>query len=221
MKTLASVILTFIVFKVSSAIDENSAKESPCFNVLHANDPDLDWFSSVKKWYYPLASRLDLYRCAYELLETDYKNIPEYSVYYDSCLEWTIDSNGYTLMGFDGRTRHIKSTTVDNGISDFQSEWSQGMVGRVYSTLTDNKTFLFYATCYSDNQMSWNIFATTKTLSDSTKQQIFDHAKSLGFNPEYFTELRYDSCKRGVAQTQVHTEIGGNDRPLITSTTTT
>jgi len=70
---------------------------------------------------------LDLYRCVHDLKQTDYRNIPEYSVYYDSCLEWNIDSEGFTLMGYNGKVRHLKTTTVGNGISDFKSEWSQGM----------------------------------------------------------------------------------------------
>ncbi|CAL8111377.1 unnamed protein product [Orchesella dallaii] len=206
---------------LSSAIDENSAKESPCFNISHANDADADWLSSVQTWYYPLASRLDLYRCVHDLLETDYKNIPESSVYYDSCLEWTINSDGFTLMGYDGRRRHLKTTAVANGVSDFQSEWSQGMVGRVYSTLTDNKTFIFSAACFEDNQMTWNVFSTTKTLKDSTKQHIFDHAKSLGYNPEYFTEIRYDGCS-SQAHPQSGNEISDNNViPFIKSSTST
>lgn len=169
-----------------------------------------------------MASRLDLYRSVHDLLETDYKSIPEYSLYYDSCLEWGINAEGFTLNGYNGKTRHLRTTTVGQGIADFKSEWSQGifvivvrdtspysifhihsnfflqfigMVGRAYTTLTDNKTFAFTAACFSDNQMSWNVFATTKTLDEATKNQIFEHAKSLGYNPEYFTEIRYDSCK--------------------------
>lgn len=66
------------------------------------------------------------------------------------------------------------------------------MVGRAYTTLTDNKTFAFTAACFADNEMSWNVFATTKTLDEATKSLIFEHAKSLGYREEYFTELKYD-----------------------------
>lgn len=83
-------------------------------------------FSSVKQWYYPLASRLDLYRSAHDLLKLDYKYIPEFSLYYDSCLKWTINPDGFTLHGYNGKTRHLKSTPVSRGVADFKSEWSQG-----------------------------------------------------------------------------------------------
>ncbi|ODM91525.1 hypothetical protein Ocin01_15154 [Orchesella cincta] len=217
MKTLVLLLLVIIV-KVSSAIDEGSAKETPCFNISNAIDPDVDWFSSVQKWYYPLASRLDLYRCVHDLLETDYENIREFAVYYESCLEWTINSDGFTLMGYNGRIRHLKTTTVAQGTSDFTSEWSQGMIGRVYSTLTDNKTFIFSAACFADNQMTWNVFSTTKTLSKATKRQIYEHAKSLGYNPEYFTEIRYETCKN--VASQAHNEIFDNNVIEITNTST-
>lgn len=74
------------------------------------------------------------------------------------------------------------------------------MVGRAYTTLTDNKTFAFTAACFADNQMTWNVFATTPTLDEQTKEKIYEHAKSLGYNPEFFTEIRYDSCKSKSAQ---------------------
>lgn len=68
------------------------------------------------------------------------------------------------------------------------------MKGRAYTTLTDNKTFIFTAACFADNQMTWNLFATKKQLDYSTKREIFAHAESLGYKREYFTEIRYDSC---------------------------
>jgi len=36
-------LLLATVLKTSSAIDEKSAEESPCFNISSANDPDADW----------------------------------------------------------------------------------------------------------------------------------------------------------------------------------
>ncbi len=101
------------------------------------------------------------------------------------------------------------------------------MVGRAYTTLTDNKTFAFTAACFSDNQMSWNVFATTKTLDEATKNQIFEHAKSLGYNSEYFTEIRYDSCKSKneitpttAGQADLKNEVMSSSENEISDTTT-
>lgn len=70
------------------------------------------------------------------------------------------------------------------------------MVGRAYTTLTDNKTYMFTVCCYSDYQITWNVFSTTTTLDYYTVEEIFKHAESLGFKRQYFTEIRYDSCGR-------------------------
>lgn len=70
------------------------------------------------------------------------------------------------------------------------------MNGRAYTTLTDNETFMFTVCCYTDNQIAWNVFSTTKTLNYATRRKIYEHAVSLGFNKLYFTEIRYDSCER-------------------------
>lgn len=54
---------------------------------------------------------------------------------------------------------------------------------------------MFSASCYDDNQMTWGVKSSLQVLPKETVKLIHDHAESLGFKREYFTALRYDSCK--------------------------
>jgi hypothetical protein len=66
--------------------------------------------------------------------------------------------------------------------------------GKGYITLTDNKSFLFYYHCYDDNEATWGVTSTTKTLDEATVKKIHDEAISLGFSEKYFTQIHYDAC---------------------------
>lgn len=136
---------------------------------------------------------MDLYRCVHDLLEQDYSDISEETVQ-KSCLKFKIDSNGYTMTGFNHLVRQIHTTPVGPGIVDYISEWDRGMRGRAYTTLTDNKSYLFTVCCYSDNQVGWNIFSSTPTMSSRAVKEVREHAISLGFSPDHFAGLNYDRC---------------------------
>ncbi len=73
--------------------------------------------------------------------------------------------------------------------------YSTGRSGLSYPILTDNSTFMFTASCYDDDQMTWGVTSSVKSLPKETMKLIYDHAESLGFKREYFTALRYDTCK--------------------------
>ncbi|ODM91524.1 hypothetical protein Ocin01_15155 [Orchesella cincta] len=188
---------------MSSAIQGLSletVKEQPCFNISKNPTPLLDakWALSLDTIYYPLMNTVDLYRAATDLLQMDPKEINTGSIYYDGCLTWQMFSNG-TLMskGYNGLTRAYKTKTEGDNLDIYTFEAEEGDAaysGTVYTTLTDNKSYFFSAVCLNDGEMAWGVGSLTPTLPEETKKTILEHAESLGFKKEFFTELRYDKC---------------------------
>ncbi|CAL8111380.1 unnamed protein product [Orchesella dallaii] len=178
----------------------DAAKEQPCFNISRSPTPlfDMNWAVSVGKFYWPLVSNMDLYRAATDLLQKDSKKISISTVYYDSCITWHLFKDGTLLSkGFNGLGREYKSKPLSDNPDAYQFEPVDGTTmygGTAYTTFTDNKTYFFSAVCLSDGEMVWGVGSPTPTLPEETKKMILEHAVSLGFKKEFFSELRYDKC---------------------------
>ncbi|CAL8111381.1 unnamed protein product [Orchesella dallaii] len=201
----------------AKGLDMESAKEQPCFNISKTVPLDLNWVGTIKTLYYPLMSRLELYRVASDLVHQDPKDISEASVYYDSCFYWNMYTNGTIISrGYNGQTREYKTKLI-NGMEEFEFGPVEGMgySGTVYTTLTDNSTFLFTPFCTDDGEMAWGLGSTLPILSEDTIKLVYEHAESLGFKREYFTELRYDKCD--IETVDVSSNIADDDE--IDSTT--
>ncbi|CAL8111379.1 unnamed protein product [Orchesella dallaii] len=213
---LLSVLVTLLVASCAKALDLESAKEQPCFNITKTAVLDLNWVGTLKTLYYPLMSRLDLFSSATNLIQKDPKDISEASVYYDLCVYWNLYSNGtITARGYNGKSREYQTKLIKGmEIFEFAPVVGTGYSGTKYTTLTDNKSFFFTPFCM-DGQMSWGIGSTTPTLPEDTIKMVYDHAESLGFKREYFTELRYDRCDIEMI------EYSSNDADNAIETTTT
>ncbi len=68
--------------------------------------------------------------------------------------------------------------------------------GRHYLTLRDNKSFVFFTTCWGDGKASWSVISTKPSLDEEITTEIFEHAKSLGFQEEFFLQQNYESCPK-------------------------
>jgi len=175
---------------------------------------------TIKTLYYPLMSRLELYRVASDLLDKDPKDISEASLYYDSCLHWNMYSNGSIISrGYNGYSRDYSTKILKPNMEkfDFRPAVGTGFSGTVYTTMSDNKTFLFTPFCTDDGEMVLGLGSLLPTLPEETMRKVKEHAISLGFKKEYFTEIRYDRCD---LETTDYTTIS-NDGNEIDSTTTT
>jgi hypothetical protein len=193
-------VVSVLLIQWAESLDMESAKERPCSEPPKTIKPDLAWVMSVKKWYWVLGSRFDLYEFASDILEKDPKLITEDELYYKSCVDWQLGSDGSLVAhGFGSKQKSYAVKPLDEHFGTIQfSSVDDGTVSGVgYATLTDNKTFLFYVTCYKKtNQLVWNVASPYKSLSKKTIKLIHDHAESHGFKREYFTGLRYDSCDK-------------------------
>lgn len=128
----------------------------------------------------------------------------EFEFNYESCLQTYVNATtgvglvygfGAGIIGnFDVRY------TDKKGVLDFVPLPVPGLddISKQYVTLTDNKSFVFFANCWAgSNQRGWSVMSLTPTLDSKTQQLIEDHAKSLGFDRHQFVFLRYDSCSAG------------------------
>ncbi|CAL8103870.1 unnamed protein product [Orchesella dallaii] len=156
--------------------------------------------TSIDPIYYPVMSTLGLYRVSVDILQKDARDVSFAAVYYDACIKLYINTNGIAFAkGFNGLTRRYATTPLSGNPDGFSfigvDRFKDVYGGTLYTTLTDNKTFFFTAVCMVNGEMSWGVESTSPTLPEETKKKIFDHAVSLGFNREDFTELKYDTCK--------------------------
>lgn len=142
-------------------------------------------------------SRFELYRIAGDLLGETANELPEHSLYYDSCIYWNMYTNGTIISrGFNGHNREYKTKLLSPNMEmfEFAPKEGKGYSGTVYTTMTDNKTFLFTPFCTSDGEMAWGLGSTLPSLPKQTLESVMKHAKELGFKKDYFTGLRYDNC---------------------------
>ncbi|ODM91528.1 hypothetical protein Ocin01_15156 [Orchesella cincta] len=196
----ASVVLLCMASAIQG-LNLEAAMETPCFNISNNPAPlfNMEWAVSLGTVYYPIMNNIDLYRAATDLLQKQPNEIKTGSVYYDSCLTWHMFKDGTLLSkGFNGLTREYKSRPMEgnpDGYVFWPSDGTDVYSGSAYTTMTDNKTFFFSALCLKNGGMAWGVGSATPTLSEETKKKILEHAESLGFKKEHFTELRYDNCK--------------------------
>ncbi|ODM95775.1 hypothetical protein Ocin01_10906 [Orchesella cincta] len=196
---LLSALAILFIGNCAEALDMESAKEQPCFNITRTVPLDLNWVGTIKTLYYPLMSRLDLYRSSANMLNKSPNDINEATVYYDSCFRWNLYTNGsITGRGFNGLSREYKTKLVVPTMEKFEFSpvegKNYGYSGLKYTTMTDNKTFLFTPFCTDDGEMTWGLGTISPTISQDLIKAAHEHAESLGFKREYFTEIRYDRC---------------------------
>jgi len=183
---------------VHKSLDMDGAKERSCFKITKTVPLELDWVGSLNTLYYPVMSRLELYSVAADLVQKDPKDITEGSVYYDSCLNFEARSDGTMIFrGYGDQSKEYQTTYLTPAMEqyEFSPKEGPGITGMSYTTLTDNKTFIFSVNCLDEEeQMTWGVVSPLPSLPEDTLKIIYDHAKSLGFKKEYFTEIKYDKC---------------------------
>ncbi|XP_021946449.1 uncharacterized protein LOC110844535 isoform X2 [Folsomia candida] len=149
---------------------------------------------SIPRWYIPLQSKLNMYRYSETLLKTRVANITQDQID-SSCLSFKFD-NPPVLYGFGDKMVGYTTTNVIENSYGFNTRWEGDTRGRHYLTLRDNKSFVFFTTCWTDGKASWSVISTVEDLGEETKSQIFEHAKSLGFKEDLFLEQGYASCPK-------------------------
>jgi len=194
----ATLIVFLLTFSASVyGLDEESAKERKCFEIKSTMPIDTKWITSLKEIYYPVMSRLDLYRTAADLTHRDFKDITEDELYYKSCIKFSFAPDGsFLATGFNGANAKFSMRPKDAGLEIIEFGEETGLHGTCYTTLTDNKTFVFFACCSNGDEMHWGAISTEKKLPKKTVRKIHEHAESLGFGKEQFTGLRYTSCDK-------------------------
>jgi hypothetical protein len=77
--------------------------------------------ASVKTWYFPYASRLDLYKNAHELYRVPMSEIKEHELYYDSCQMFKWEGVTLSLEGFNGKKADFSFTPQPDGGIRFET----------------------------------------------------------------------------------------------------
>jgi len=203
MKIIAAFALLCILIDDSAlGLDERSAMEKRCLKTQPKafENFDRDWALSVKTWYFTHASRLEMYRSASDANRTPIDKINEDDLYYHSCLMIKWGDGGHpVLTGFHGKVSETTAKKVSPGVLKFNpGSYENG--GIAVMTLTDNKTFQFFYKCYEDGEATWVVLSTTDDLDKKTENLIHEHARSLGFDEDNFTELEFEQCEGSNAQ---------------------
>lgn len=165
-------------------------------------------------------SRLELYRIAGDLLNKQTRDLQENSLYYDSCIRWNMYTNGSIISrGFNGLQREYNTKILTPNMEKFEfwPKEGKGYSGTVYTTMTDNSTFLFTPFCTKDGEMAWGLGSTLPSLPKKTLEKVLAHARSLGFKKQYFTGLRYDDCDLGDSGNAV--DMNGPEDDFMRTTT--
>ncbi|CAL8129090.1 unnamed protein product [Orchesella dallaii] len=179
---LASIATQFLCGN-TNGIDMEIAREQPCFWIGNIIDP-------IDTLHYPAMSKMELYRAAVDITGEDPENISEDSVHNNSCFYWKIHRNGTMRgRGFGGESREFKATFDRPNKFDFRPAEGEGYSETAYVTITDNSTFVFIPICTDEGEMDWAVTSTVARLPERTMNQIYEHAKSLGFKKQYFVKL--------------------------------
>ncbi|XP_037042553.1 uncharacterized protein LOC119078921 [Bradysia coprophila] len=150
--------------------------------------------------YFGGGSKYNVYSATAQLPNL-FPSLREFELYYDSCFEGTINlSSGIgSLYGFgellgDFKIRPGDPETEPTALY-FVKIGQPQLTLRHQVTLTDYKSFIFFANCWTDsNQRAWS-FATFKpNLDEEAIRMIEAHAEQLGFQRENFVFFRYDTC---------------------------
>jgi len=194
MKLLVGFCCLIISPIVYGFLNEESVQEQRCVVDPPLADLNFTWVTSVPAWYFPFLSKLDLYKSAADIKNVTISEIQEHELYYDICMVFKIgQGNISTSYGFNGKKEDYLFELVSPSVFKFVAQ-STNLGGFTYIALTDNKTFMLYSTCWDDGFATWSVGTTTKTLDEKTVQEIHARVKSLGFQEQHFTQLRYETC---------------------------
>jgi hypothetical protein len=67
-----------------------------------------------------------------------------------------------------------------------------GYGGRIFISLSDNKSFTVLVVCHDDGLGSFVVFSPHKTLPEETLNIAKEHVKALGFKEGHFIQPNYD-----------------------------
>ncbi|OXA54665.1 hypothetical protein Fcan01_11678 [Folsomia candida] len=137
---------------------------------------DWYWFHSVPTWYFPLWSKLDLYRTTSALRHCPVSSLSE-SDMLNANVIW--DAKTSKLSGYGGQE-------VDSAL-ELDDERKIVFGGRRHSFMfSDNKSYIVGVTTWtSDLQQSWVLWTTGRELTPEIKATALEHVKQLGFDPKF------------------------------------
>jgi len=162
-------------------LNEDSVKEGKVCQPKVWIGFDWDWFRSVPIWYLGLWSKLDLYRTAAALTELKISEIKEADVLAANVI-WNAETS--KLSGFG-----VKD--VDSALEFDEEKRLIFGEDRHYYLFSDNKSYIFGVTCWTDGEQSWGLWSTRKDISPEIKEKALEHAKQLGFNPKLSVETTF------------------------------
>lgn len=149
-----------------------------------------------------------MYYAASEVSTVEIRELQEDELYYDACIHAELKENSTLseVTGFNkekvsrAKIIYVPASGEKDSLTDpyvpehYITKGDPGKSATSYATFTDNSTFVFWATCWDDGQMTWSVSGPAKGLPEDKVKLVHEHAISLGFKKQYFTGLRYDYC---------------------------
>lgn len=169
--------------------------------ILFAQIPVLSlWqFNSAEFRFFVAGSKLNLFKIFQG--RADFQKLRDDQFYYDSCIWVSQIVNGTTTVrAFNeiaGRATNIRFARHGLLTLNYTTEPIQTILGLEHTiTLTDNKTYVFFSTCWTGtNERGWFTYSTKDLWNNEQwRKMIGEHAVSLGFNRRNFAFMKRTNC---------------------------
>jgi hypothetical protein len=176
--------------------------------------------------YFPLANKADFYRLTQQIYKVnEFEDIKE-SHLVNSCFRFRRDATGNVLTMFGYNDKNFEKVLIPSILEQKtfyfpptflpsknfyyyyftltcnNNNLHIGYGGRIYISLSDNKSFTLFVLCHDDGLGSFVVTSPHKTLPEETLNIIKEHVKALGFKKEYFIQPNYelDNCESPVGK---------------------
>jgi len=184
-------ILSLFVLQCFS-LDEEKAKEKRCLKGAQTNpNQNWNWLFEVKKWYFPLWNKLELYRTASDILQKRVGSISEEALE-NSCIIG--DLANFKMEGFNGKKVQFEASVESDHTMVFIADSKHAKRGRHTIIDSDNKSWVLGFTCWEDDEASWGVWSTAPTLSSSAIETVVKQIRAYGFSEKYSIAAGYRNC---------------------------
>jgi len=192
MRSFIGILILSLFVLQCLCLKEEKAKEKRCLKGIETNaNQNWSWLFSVKKWYFPLWSKLELYRTASDLLQKPVDSISEKALD-NPCIVG--DLANFKMEGFDGKEIEFEANVESDQTMNFIAKSKHAKRGRHTLVDSDNKSWVLGLTCWEDDEASWGVWSTLPKLSSSAKEAIVKQIKAHGFSEENFVAMSYNNC---------------------------
>jgi len=192
MRGFVRILILSVLVLQCLCLNEEKAKEKRCLKGVQTNgEQNWSWLFSVKKWYFPLWSKLELYRTASDLLQKPVDSISEKAMDNPCILG---DLANFIMEGFDGKEMEFEANVESVQSIDFKAKTKHAKRGRHTLIYSDNKSWVLGFTCGEDDEASWGVWSTEPKLSSSVKEAILKKIKAHGFSEKHSVPMSYSNC---------------------------